>query len=175
MHCHTYATRTLMPLLHACVPWRLVMTVAHALNLLPSQTLLNRKSGTTSKERQYTDLNVLSRLAPDIRRCIPYLLYYGDVTDDTVCLLVQQMRPFGVQVIVNPRTASLHHVDERGLMGCFMGPGDGPSMDRVYITYPTGATVRQYRHVVTPLVRLEMHAALMHCSGMADATVVRAS
>ena len=26
MHCHTYATRTLMPLLHACVPWRLVMT-----------------------------------------------------------------------------------------------------------------------------------------------------
>ena len=44
----------------------------------------------------------------------------------------------------------------------------GPSMDRVYITRQTGATVRQYRHVVTPLVCLEMHAALMHCSGMAD-------
>ena len=29
--------------------------------------------------------------------------------------------------------------------------------------------MRQYRHVVTPLVFLEMHAALMHCSGMADA------
>ena len=54
-------------------------------------------------------------------------------------------------------------------MGYFMGPGDGPSMDRVCITRQTGATVRQYRHVVTPLVCLEMHAALMHCSGMADA------
>ena len=29
MHCHTYATCTLMPLLHACVPWRLVMTLPH--------------------------------------------------------------------------------------------------------------------------------------------------
>ena len=50
-------------------------------------------------------------------------------------------------------------------MGYFVDPGDGPSMDRVYITKGTGATVRQYRHVVTPLVCLEMHAALMHCAG----------
>ena len=53
-------------------------------------------------------------------------------------------------------------------MGYFMGPGYGPSMDRVYITRDRGSTVRQYRHVVTPLVCLEMHAALMHCPGMAD-------
>ena len=53
-------------------------------------------------------------------------------------------------------------------MGYFMGPGDGPSMDRVYIIRDTGSTVRQYRHVVTPLVCLEMHAALMQVSGMAD-------
>ena len=53
-------------------------------------------------------------------------------------------------------------------MGYFLGPGDGPSMDRVYITKGTGATVRQYRHVVTPLVCLEMHAALMHWEGHAD-------
>ena len=130
--------------------------------------MLNRESGTTSKERQYTDLEGLTRLVPDIRRCIPYLLYYGDVTDDTFRLLVQQLRPFGVQVIVYPRRASLQHLEERGIMGYFMGPGDGPSMDRVYITKKTGSTVRQYRHVVTPLVCLEMHAALMRCSGMAD-------
>ena len=49
-------------------------------------------------------------------------------------------------------------------MGYFMGPGDGPSMDRVYITMGTGATVGQYRHAVTPLVCLEMHATLMHCA-----------
>ena len=144
------------------------MHVAHAQNLLPSQTLLNFESGTTSQELQCTDLDQLSRLAPDIRRCILYLLYYGDVTHDIFCLLVQQMHPFGVQVIVYPRRASLHHVEERGLMGYFMGPWGGPSMDRVYITRPTGATVRQYRPAVTPLVCLEMHAALMHCSGMAD-------
>ena len=91
------------------------------------------------------------------------------MTDDEFRLLVQQMRPFGVQVIVYPRRASLQHLEERGLMGYFMRPGDGPSMDRVYITRDTGSTVRQYRHVVTPLVCLEMHAALMHVSGMADA------
>ena len=159
-------------LLRSCLPHTLwveaAMHVAHAQNLLPTQTLLNRESGTTSKERQYTDLEELTRLAPDIRRCIPYLLYYGDVTDDTFRLLVQQMRPFGVQVIVYPRRASVQHLEERGIMGYFMGPGDGPNMDRVYITRNTGAPVRQYRHVVTPLVCLEMHAALMHCSELAD-------
>ena len=144
------------------------MHVAHAQNLLPTQTLLNRESGTTSKERQYTDLEELAHLAPDIRRCNPYLLYHGDVTDDMFHLLVQQMRPFGVQVIVYPRRASLQHLEERGIMGYIMGPGDGPSMDRVYISRPIGATVRQYRHVVTPLVWLEMHAALMHCSRLAE-------
>ena len=159
-------------LLRSCLPHHLwveaAMHVAHAQNLLPTQTLLNRESGTTSRERQYTDLEELTRLAPDIRRCIPYLLYYGDVTDDMFCLLVQQMRPFGVQVIFYPRRASLQHLEERGIMGYFMGPGDGPSMDPVYISWPTGSTVRKHRHVVTPLVCLEMHAALMHCSRLAE-------
>ena len=159
-------------LLRSCLPYTLwveaAMHVAHAPNLLPTQTLLNRESGTTSKDRKYTNLEELTRLASNIRRCIPYLLYYGDVTGAEFRLLVQQMRPFGVQVIVYPRRASLQHLEERGLMGCFMGPGDGPSRDRVYIIRDTGSTVRQYRHVVTPLVCLEMHAAMMHCTGMAD-------
>ena len=120
-------------LLRSCLPHKLrveaAMHVAHAQNQLPTQTLLNRESGTTSKERQYADLEELTRLAPDIRRCIPYLLYYADVKHDTFRLLVQQMRLFGVQVIVCPRRASLHHLEERGLMGYFMGTGDGPSMD----------------------------------------------
>ena len=147
------------------------MHVAHAQNLLPTQTLLNRESGTTSRERQYTDLEELTRLAPDIQRCIPYLLYYGDdVTDDTFRRLVQQMHPFVVQVIVYSRRASPQHLEERGIMGNFMGTGDGPNMDQMYIYRPTGATVRQYRHVVTSLVCLEMHAALVHCSGLVART-----
>ena len=159
-------------LLRSCLPHTLwveaAMHVAHAQNLLPTLTLLNRESGTTSRKRQYTDLEELAHLAPDIRRCNPYLLYHGDVTDDMFCLLIQQMRQFGVQVLVYPRRASLQHLEESGIMGYFMGPGDGPSMDRVYTSRPTGATVRQYRHVVTPLVCLEMHAALMHCLRLAE-------
>ena len=159
-------------LLRSCLPHTLwveaAMHVAHAQNWLPTQTLLNHESGTTSKDRKYTDLEELTRLAPDIRRCIPYLLYYGDVTDDEFRLLVQHISPFGVQVIVYPCRASPQHLKERGLMGYFMGPGDGPSIDRVYITRDTGSTGRQYRHVVTPLVCLEMHAALMRVSGMAN-------
>ena len=33
---------------------------------------------------------------------------------------------------------------------------------------PQKTIIRQYRHVVTPLVCLEMHAALMRVSGMAN-------
>ena len=140
------------------------MHVAHARNLLPTRTWLNRESGTTSKQGQYTDVERLTRLAPDVRRCIPYLLYYGDVSYDMFRLFVQQMRPFGVHVIFCPLRASVHHLEERGVMGYFIGPGDGPSMDPVYITKGMGAAVSQHRHVVTPLVCLEMHASLMRCA-----------
>ena len=119
----------------------------------------------TARSEKKSNVDVLSDLAPDMRRCIAYLLYYGDVTDDAFHLLVQQMRPFGVQVIVYPRRTSVHHLEERGDMGHFMGSGHGPSMDWAYITKGTGATVRQYQHVETPLVCLEMHAARMHCAG----------
>ena len=57
-------------------------------------------------------------------------------------------------------------------MGYFMGPGDDPIMDRVYITKGTGATVKRYRHVVTPLVYLGMHAARMHCAGHAETVLL---
>ena len=50
----------------------------------------------------------------------------------------------------------------------FMCSWDDPSMDRVYITKGTGATVRKCWHAVTPLFCLEMHAALLHCAGHAD-------
>lgn len=97
-------------------------------------------------------------------------MYYGDISDDTFCLLVKQMRPFGVKVIVYSHRTSLHHLESRGVAGYFMGPGDGPSMDRVYMRKGTGATVMQYRHVVTPLVWLEMHASLLHRANLSILT-----
>ena len=56
-------------------------------------------------------------------------------------------------------------------MGHFMGPGAGPSMDRVYINKGAGAPVRQLQHAVMPLVCLEMQSALIYCAS-ANAEVV---
>ena len=72
------------------------------------------------------------------------------------------MRPFGVQVVVYPRRASLHHLEERGIREILWVLGTVPAWIGS-ITRGTGATIRQYRHIVTPLICLEMHAALMHC------------
>ena len=58
------------------------------------------------------------------------------------------MRPFGVRVVAYPRRDELKYLEARGVVGFFMGPGDGPSMDRVYVKSTTKSTVRQYRHGV---------------------------
>lgn len=41
------------------------------------------------------------------------------------------MRPFGVKVVADSRRGDFKHVEVRGVIGFFMVPGDGPSMDRV--------------------------------------------
>ena len=108
-------------LFRKCLPHHLWVEapthVAHARNLLPSQMMLTCESGINIKKRQQSKVDVLSYLAPDMQRCFPYLKYYGDVTDDTFRLLVQRMCPFGVQVIAYPRRTSVHHLEERGVMG----------------------------------------------------------
>ena len=102
----------------------------------------------------------------DFRRCVPYLLYYGDVSEEAFGLLVEQMRPFWVRVVAYPRRDDLKHLEARGVMG----PGDSPSMDRVYVKSTTKSTVRQYRHVVTPRVCLEEYAMKLHCSKLHTAS-----
>ena len=73
------------------------------------------------------------------------LLYYQDVSEEAFGLLIDQMRPFGIRVVAYPRRDYLKHLETRGVIGFFMGPGDGPSMhmDRVYIRSTTKSTVRQ--------------------------------
>ena len=84
------------------------------------------------------------------------------------------MRPFGVRALelsrLYPRRHDLKHLEARGVIGFFMGPGDGPSMDRVYVKSTTKSTVRQYRHVVTPRVCLEEYAMKLHCSELHTAS-----
>ena len=86
------------------------------------------------------------------------------MSEEAFGLLVEQMWPFGVRVVAHPRRDDLKHLEARGVIGFFMGPGDGPSMDRVYVKSTTKSTVRQYRHVVTPRVCLEEYAMNFHCT-----------
>ena len=51
-----------------------------------------------------------------------------------------------------------------------MGPGDGPSMDLVYVKSTAKSNVRRYRHVVTPRVCLEEYAMKLHCSELHTAS-----
>ena len=86
----------------------------------------------------------------DFRRCVPHLLHYNDVSEEVFGLLVDQMRPFGVRIVAYPRRDDLKHLEARGVIGFFMGPGDGPSLERAYVKSTSKSTVRQYRYVVTP-------------------------
>ena len=100
----------------------------------------------------------------DFRRCVPDLVYYGDVSEEAFGLPVEQMRPFGVRVVAYTQRDDLKHLEARGVISFFMGPGDGPRMDRVCVKSTTKSTVRQYRHVVTPRVCVEEYAMKFQCS-----------
>ena len=122
-------------LLHSGLPHYLsveaYLYVAHAQNLLPSHALLNRETRLNGKKRKLADVTELEDQVSDFRSCVPYLLYYRDVSEEAFGLLVEEMRPFGVRVVAYPRRDDLKHLEARGVIGFFMGPGDGPSMDRV--------------------------------------------
>ena len=106
--------------------------------LAASHALFNREG----KKRKLADMMDLENQVSDFRRCVPYLLYYGDVSEEAFGLPVDQMRPFGVRIVAYPRRDDLKHLQARGVIGFFMGPGDCPSMDRVYVKSTTKSTVR---------------------------------
>ena len=146
--------------------------IPYAQNLLPSHALLNREAHLNRKKRKLADVTELEDQVSDFRRCFACLLYYGDVSEEAFGLLVEQMRPFGVRVVAYPRSDDLKHLEACGVIGFFMGPGDGPSMNRVYVKSTTKSTVRQYRHVVTHRVCLEEYAMKLHCSELHTASDV---
>ena len=116
--------------------------MGHAQNLLPTHALLNRETRLNRKKRKLADVTELEDQVSDFRRCVPYLFFYGDLSEEVFGLLVEQMRPFGVRVVVYPRRDGLKHLEARGVIGFFMGPGDGPSMDRLLVKSTTKPTVR---------------------------------
>ena len=67
------------------------------------------------------------------RDMIPYLVLFRDVTDEQFQQLVNQLKPWGVPVLVYHRRNNMRHLDTRGQKGFYMGPGSGPTMDRVFL------------------------------------------
>ena len=55
------------------------------------------------------------------------------MSEEAFGLLGEQVRPFGVRVVAYPRRDDLKHLEACGVIGFFMGPADGPSMDRGYV------------------------------------------
>ena len=94
------------------------------------------------------------------------------MSEEAFGLLVDQMRPFGVRFVAYPWRDNLKHLDAHGVIGFFMGPRDGPSMDQVYVKSTPKSPVRQYRHGVTPGVCLEEYAMKLGCSELHAASDV---
>ena len=78
-----------------------------------------------------------------VRDMIPYLAFHRDVTDEYFKQLVGQLKPWGVPVFVYHRRDNMRHLETRSQKGFYMGPGSGPSMDRVFLKNRGTGSVKQ--------------------------------
>ena len=89
-------------------------------------------------------------------------MFFRDVTDEQFQQLVSQLKPWGVPVLVYHRRDNMRHLDTRGKKGFYMGPGAGPSMDRVFLGAGASRAVKQFRHVLVPPAYAQQLAMRMH-------------
>ena len=95
---------------------------------------------------------------------IPYLVFHCYVTNELFRHLADQLKPWGVPCFVYGRREHMRHLEERGVQGFYMGPGSGPSMERVFLREPGSGAVKQYRHVRVPPALVQKHAIRMYMS-----------
>ena len=67
---------------------------------------------------------------------IPYLMFHRDVSNEEFQRLADQLKPWGVPCFVYGRREHMRQLEERGVQGFNMGPGSGPSMERVLLREP---------------------------------------
>ena len=91
------------------------------------------------------------------RDIIPYLSFFRDVTDEHFLLLLKQQLPWGTPVYAYPRAEDAKKLDQRGLLGNWVGHGQGPSMQRVFTQDVPGGRVRAIRQVVVTDFGLASH------------------
>ena len=97
-----------------------------------------------------------------MRDMILYLAFHRDTSDEYFKQLVGQLRRRGVPVFVYHRRDNMRHLDTRSQKGFYMGPGSGPSMDRVFLKHGGTGTVKQFRHVLVPPAFAQQHAMRMN-------------
>ena len=90
------------------------------------------------------------------------MVFHRDVTDKEFQQLVSQLKPWGVPVFVHHRRDNMRHLVTRSQKGFYMGPGSGPSMDRVFLGAGESRAVKQFRHVLVPPAYAQQHAMRMH-------------
>ena len=56
----------------------------------------------------------------------------------------------------------MRHLETRSQKEFYMGPGSGPSMDRVFLKNGGAGALKQFRHVLVPPAFAQQHAMRMH-------------
>ena len=97
-----------------------------------------------------------------MREMIPHLAFHRDGTDEYFKQLAGQLKPWGVPVFVYHRRDNMRHLETRSQKGFYMGPGSGPSMDRVFLKNEGTGAVKQFRQVLVPPAFAQQHAMRMH-------------
>jgi hypothetical protein len=156
------------------------MAMCHTQNIVPSSALqrelkkekkeqLEKKAqkegeeGSTPGEQGDAAAQAAAEsLEVPVRDMIPYLAFHRDTSDEYFKQLVGQLKPWGVPVFVYHRRDNMRHLDTRSQKGFYMGPGSGPSMDRVFLKNGGTGTVKQFRHVLVPPAFAQQHAMRMH-------------
>jgi hypothetical protein len=156
------------------------MAMCHTQNIVPSSALqrelkkekkeqLEKKvqkdgeEGSTPGEQGDAEAQAAAEsLEVPVRDMIPYLAFHRGTSDEYFKQLVGQLKPWGVPVFVYHRRDNMRHLDTRSQKGFYMGPGSGPSMDRVFLKNGGTGTVKQFRHVLVPPAFAQQHAMRMH-------------
>ena len=156
------------------------MAMCHTQNIVPSSALqrelkkekkdqLEKKvkkdgeEGSTPGEQGDAAAQAAAEsLEVPVRDMIPYLVFHRGTSDEYFKQLVGQLKPWGVPLFVYHRRDNMRHLDTRSQKGFYMGPGSGPTMDRVFLKIGGTGTVEQFRHVLVPPAFAQQHAMRMH-------------